>query len=109
MNPAAIPVPDWPQHKHRLEEDKRALQDERYTRFAGVLRTANAALAAIYRQLTGGQGDAYLAFSDDRLLLFVDGITLHVRRACACASDRTLQHGTDLLSLLFMPPPVSVI
>ncbi|KAK9844013.1 hypothetical protein WJX81_001928 [Elliptochloris bilobata] len=63
----------------RLEEQKRALQVEKYERFSGVLRTANAALAAIYRQLTGGQGDAYLAFADDRLLLFADGITLHVR------------------------------
>lgn len=69
-----------------------------------MLRTANAALAAIYRQLTGGQGDAYLAFADDRMLLFADGVTLHVRRACACAPGRTSQHGTDLVSLLFMQP-----
>ena len=85
-----------------MEEDKGALQDQRFKRFAGVLRTANAALAAIYRQLTGGQGDAYLAFADDRLLLFADGVTLHVRRACACTVGKTLQHGTDLVSLPFM-------
>ena len=65
----------------RLEEDKLALQEARYKRFSGVLRAANAALAAIYRQLSGGQGDAYLAYADDRLLLFADGVTLHVRRA----------------------------
>jgi len=65
----------------RVEEDKLALQEERYKRFSGVLRAANAALAAIYRRLSGGQGDAYLAYADDRLLLFADGVTLHVRRA----------------------------
>ena len=66
-----------------------------------MLRATNAALAAIYRRLVGGLGDARLAYADDRLLLFSDGITLHVRRAGAgrpSAAPRRMRAAWGFLS-----------
>ena len=79
----------------RLDDERQALQDERYARFVLVLRAANAALAAIYRRLVGGQGDARLTYADDRLLLFSDGITLHVRRAPGAGDPLLLLQGAS--------------
>ena len=45
------------------------------------MKAVNASLGAIYQRLTGGQGDAYLAFTEDALLLFSEGVHFHVRSA----------------------------
>ena len=56
-----------------------ALLAERYTRFSAALRAVNVRLSSIYRALTGRAGDAYLAWTEDRLAAFADGVAFHVR------------------------------
>ena len=55
------------------------LVDERYNKLASALRCINEPLAGIYRQLTGGVGDAYCSYTLEKTLLFREGVTLHVR------------------------------
>jgi DNA repair exonuclease SbcCD ATPase subunit len=52
---------------------------ERYNKLASALRCINEPLAGIYRQLTGGVGDAYCSYTLEKTLLFREGVTLHVR------------------------------
>ncbi len=47
--------------------------------FRDALRAVNTHLAEVYRFLTGGEGDAYLRFTEDPRLLFTNGVELHVR------------------------------
>ena len=39
----------------------------------------NTKLSAVYQQLTGGQGDAYCSYIEDKLAAFTEGVTFHVR------------------------------
>ena len=55
------------------------LIDERYEKLAGALKGINEPLAGIYRQLTGGVGDAYCSYSLEKTLLFREGVALYVR------------------------------
>jgi structural maintenance of chromosome 4 len=55
------------------------LLDERYSRLLTVLQSLNAQLDAVYSRLTGGTGRAYCSYTAERLLLFSQGVTLHVQ------------------------------
>jgi len=69
-------APDHPA-KHPTE----LLQEERYSRFHSALAAVNGKLTGIYSRLTGGAGDAYCSYTQDRLGAFADGVTFHVRWA----------------------------
>ena len=43
------------------------------------MSAVNANLGGIYQKLTAGQGDAYLSYTEDALLLFAEGVHFHVR------------------------------
>jgi DNA repair exonuclease SbcCD ATPase subunit len=51
----------------------------RYASLLSVLQSLNAALGAVYGQLTGGCGAAYCSYVAERRLLFSQGVTLHVQ------------------------------
>ncbi|GAB4817139.1 hypothetical protein N2152v2_004185 [Parachlorella kessleri] len=76
----------------RLVQEKDALETERYSRFHSALLVVslaeggsaqywvvNTKLSTVYQQLTGGQGDAYCSYIEDRLAAFTNGVTFHVR------------------------------
>ena len=44
------------------------------------MQRVSACLGRIYKQLTGGPGDAYFSHSQDALLLFAEGVAFHVRQ-----------------------------
>ena len=48
----------------------------------------NEHLARIYHHLTGDQGTASCSFTDDPTLLFLDGVSLNVRRGPLACADR---------------------
>ena len=43
------------------------------------MKAVNGSLGGIYQKLTAGQGDAYLTYTEDCLLLFAEGVHFHVR------------------------------
>lgn len=45
------------------------------------MKAVNGKIGPIYQKLTAGQGDAYLTFTEDALLLFAEGVHFHVRSA----------------------------
>ena len=49
------------------------------------MKAVNGSLGGIYQQLTGGQGDACLTYTEDALLLFAEGVHFHVRHALRIA------------------------
>ena len=71
----------------RLEADKERLQRERFSRFHAALGAVNGQLSAVYRSLAGHQGDAYLTWTQERLLCFEDGVTLNIRWTSLGGSD----------------------
>ena len=68
---------------HRLQQEKQKLEDERLKRFCSAMKAVNGRLGSIYQKLTAGQGDAYLSFTEDALLLFAEGVHFHVRCGAA--------------------------
>ena len=63
----------------RLHEEKQALEAQRLTKFCSAMKAVNGKIGPIYQKLTAGQGDAYLTFTEDALLLFAEGVHFHVR------------------------------
>ena len=64
---------------HRLRQEKHELENRRLKRFCSAMKAVNGSLGGIYQQLTGGQGDACLTYTEDALLLFAEGVHFHVR------------------------------
>lgn len=71
----------------RLQQEKQELEDERLKKFCSAMKAVNGSLGSIYQKLTAGQGDAYLSFTEDALLLFAEGVHFHVR--CDIAAGHT--------------------
>ncbi len=65
----------------RLQQEKQELEDQRLKQFCSAMRAVNGSLGSIYQKLTAGQGDAYLTYKEDALLLFAEGVHFHVRSA----------------------------
>ena len=65
----------------RLRREKFGAEAERFVRFNAAMQRVSACLGRVYKQLTGGCGDAYFSHSQDALLLFAEGIAFHVRQA----------------------------
>lgn len=63
----------------RVHEEKQRLEAQRLTKFCSAMKAVNGQIGPIYQKLTGGQGDAYLTFTEDALLLFTEGVHFHVR------------------------------
>ena len=63
----------------RLHEEKQGLEAQRLTKFCSAMKAVNGEIGPIYQKLTGGQGDAFLTFTEDALLLFTEGVHYHVR------------------------------
>ena len=63
----------------RLHEEKQALEMQRLAKFCSAMKAVNGEIGPIYQKLTGGQGDVYLTFTQDALLLFAEGVHFHVR------------------------------
>ncbi|GLJ14483.1 hypothetical protein SUGI_0234140 [Cryptomeria japonica] len=57
---------------------KENLENERFHVFRESVKKLNSTLSNIYRSLTQ-HGDAYLSFTDEKCLLFCDGVNLQVR------------------------------
>jgi len=68
---------------HRLQQEKQELEGQRLRKFCSVTKAVNCSLGGIYQKLTAGQGDAYLTYTEDTLLLFAEGVHFHVRCASA--------------------------
>ena len=64
---------------HRLQQEKQELEELRLRKFCSVMKAVNCSLGGIYQKLTAGQGDAYLTYTEDTLLLFAEGVHFHVR------------------------------
>lgn len=63
----------------RLQQEKQDLEEQRLRKFCSVMKAVNSSLGGIYQKLTAGQGDAYLTYTEDTLLLFAEGVHFHVR------------------------------
>ncbi|KAA6423013.1 MAG: Structural maintenance of chromosomes 4 [Trebouxia sp. A1-2] len=63
----------------RLQQEKQELEEQRLRKFCVVMKAVNGSLGDIYQKLTAGQGDAYLTYTEDTLLLFAEGVHFHVR------------------------------
>ncbi len=70
-------------YMHRLQQEKQDLEEQRLRKFCSVMEAVNCSLGGIYKQLTAGQGDAYLTYTEVTLLLFAEGVHFHVRCASA--------------------------
>jgi hypothetical protein len=70
-------------YMHRLQQEKQDLEEQRLRKFCSVMEAVNCSLGGIYQKLTAGQGDAYLTYTEDTLLLFAEGVHFHVRCASA--------------------------
>eukprot|EP00798_Chlamydomonas_sp_ICE-L_P004996 gene4996-34780_t len=55
------------------------LVDQRFNLLTSALSTINAKLAEVYQYLTASQGDAYLGFTNEKRLLFTNGIVFNAR------------------------------
>lgn len=62
-----------------LSFSREVLVEQRYQAIVAALTAINRHLAAVYRQLSGGLGDAYCSFTAEKRLLFEEGVTLSVR------------------------------
>ena len=85
-----------PHTGHRLEMDRERLQGERFARFHAALGAINGQLSATFQTLTGQQGDAYLSWTQERLLCFEDGVTLNIR--WASLNGGVYMHGCYIIS-----------
>ena len=65
----------------RLRGEKFGAEAERFARFNAAMQQVSTFLGRIYKQLTGGSGDAYFSHSQDALLLLAEGVAFHVRQA----------------------------
>ncbi|DBA79041.1 TPA: hypothetical protein ACH3X1_008903 [Trebouxia sp. C0004] len=63
----------------RLQQERQDLEEQRLRKFCRVVEAVNCSLGGIYQKLTAGQGDAYLTYTEDTLLLFAEGVHFHVR------------------------------
>lgn len=70
-------------YMQRLQQEKQELEEQRLRKFCVVMKAVNGSLGDIYQKLTAGQGDAYLTYTEDTLLLFAEGVHFHVRCASA--------------------------
>jgi chromosome segregation ATPase len=61
-----------------LEQDKESLQLERFSCVNRALVNVNANLREIFQELSV-TGDCCLSYSDDRSVLFLEGVSLHVK------------------------------
>ncbi|KAJ7570086.1 hypothetical protein O6H91_01G106400 [Diphasiastrum complanatum] len=65
----------------RISEEKKQkdeLEITRYITFERAMKKVNMALSKVYGKLTK-HGDAYLTYTEEKSLLFLDGVHLHVR------------------------------
>lgn len=69
--------------------------------FHAAMVAVNGHLSPIYRRLTGNQGDAYLSWTQERLLCFEDGVTLHVRCTLPQTTSKYWMAATTTSSNIF--------
>lgn len=78
----------------RLHAEKQGLEAQRLIKFCSAMKAVNGEIGPIYQKLTGGQGDAYLTFTEDTLLLFTEGVHFHVRSDNAALQQYLVRDST---------------
>ena len=92
----------------RLHAEKQALEAQRLSKFCSVMKAVNANLGVIYQKLTAGQGDAYLSYTTNALLLFAEGVQFHVRSLLWAKPSQLLSLVSELLVQAGFQNPVLV-